>query len=120
MKDKDDLSYQGEAIKLDKVRHLKFTFRGMKLLAKKYGSVNAAMERISAMDSNMSADALDDLVNLVHAGLVHEDKSLTTEMVEDMLDFSVLYTIGDVILTAFMKSIPEPTADGGSEGTPGE
>lgn len=116
--DIDDMNYEGEEIKLDKVRHIKYTFKGMKFLAKKYGSVIDAMKKLEEIDHNITAEGIDDLTNLIYAGLIHEDKEITTDSVEDALDFNNIYPVISKITKAFYVSSPQPK--GGSEGTTGE
>jgi len=119
IKDKDDLSFQGSEIFLDKPRHIKFTVRGLKLIAKKYGSVVKAFNKLEKMNQEFDVETMDHLVLLLHAGLVHEDAKLTTDDVENLLTMNNLAAVFQKILEAFGGSMPQPE-DGGSNDDPGE
>lgn len=119
MPDIDDMSYEGAEIKLDKIRHIKYTIKGLKLIAKKFGSVVKAFDQMKTMDQNFDIETMDNLVLLLHAGLIHEDAKLMADDVENMLTMNSLPTVFNKILEAFTGSMPQPK-DGGSEGDPGE
>ena len=122
--DVDDLSYEGEQIKLDKLRHIKYTIKGLKLIAKKYGSVVKAFNGMKTLNPEFDTETMDKLVMLLHAGLIHEDANLSTDDVENMLTMGNLPVIFNKIIAAFSGSMPqtvgEETSDGGSESTEGE
>lgn len=118
-KDIDDLSYEGTEINLDKVRHIKYTVKGLKLIAKKHGSVIKAFDQMKTMNQGIDIETMDNLVLLLHAGLIHEDTKLSTDDVENMLTMDNLISVFNKILTAFGGSMPQPKA-GGSEGDQGE
>lgn len=117
--DIDDMSYIGEPIKLDKVRHIKFTIKGLKLIAKKSGSVVKAFNDMQLMNKEFDVEGMDHLVLLLHAGLIHEDPTLTIENVENFLTMGNMTTIFTAIIRAFNGSMPEP-AEGGSTDDLGE
>ena len=118
--DIDDCFYSGEEVKLDKVRHVKYTIRGLKIISKKFGSVVKAFEKMQTLNQDMDTETLDNLVLLLHAGLIHEDKNLTVDDVENMLTMENLPVIFNKILVAFGGSTPQSKDDGGSEATEGE
>ena len=119
--DKDDLNYEGEEIKLDKIRHIKYTIKGLKIIAKKHGSVVKAFNEMEAMNKDFDVEGMDNLTLLLHAGLIHEDLKLTTDDVENMLTIDNMLAIFNKILTAFNGSTPEPAeSDEVSEATEGE
>ena len=116
LKDIDDMFYQGEEIKLDKIRHIKYTIKGLKLIAKKFGSVVKAFNDMGAMNQDFDVETMDNLTLLLYAGLVHEDAKLTLDDVENMLTMANIPVAFTKILTAFNGSTPEPKEDGGENG----
>ena len=119
--DIDDMSYEGEEIKLDKIRHIKYTIKGLKIIAKKFGSVVKAFKDMETMNQDFDIETMDNLTLLLYAGLVHEDEKLTIDDVENMLTMANLPIAFNKIIIAFNGSTPEPKEDdGGSEGTEGE
>ena len=117
--DIDDLSYIGQPIKLDKLRHIKFTIKGLKLIAKKSGSMVKAFNDMQLMNKEFDIEGMDHLVLLLHAGLIHEDPTLTIDNVENLLTMNNMTIIFTSIMKAFNGSMPEP-AEGGSTDDPGE
>ena len=118
MPDIDDMSYEGEEIKLDKVRHIKYTIKGLKIIAKKFGSVVDAFEQMKNVNQKFDIDTMDNLVLLLHAGLVHEDIKITVDEVENMLTMENMSTVFNKIIKAFGGSVPQPKE--GSESEVGE
>lgn len=118
--DKDDLSYTGELIKLDKERHIKYTIKGLKIIAKKHGSVVKAFSDMQKMNQDIDIETMDNLTLLLYAGLVHEDAKLTQDDVENMLTVDNMPLIFGKIITAFNGSTPQPKEDEVSESTEGE
>jgi len=117
--DIDDLGYIGEEIKIGgKIRHIRYAVVGLKILAKKYGSVVDAFEKMQTMNLRFDEKTMDDLTALLHAGLAHEDESLTPSDVERMLDIGNMKTAFNKILKSFTLSTPD--AEEGSEATAGE
>lgn len=110
----------GEEIRLDKIRHIKYTIKGLKIIAKKCGSVVKAFNDMQTMDANFTVETMDNLVILLHAGLIHEDSKLTADDVENLLTMSNMTTVFNAIIKAFNGSTPEPTEDGGGNDDPGE
>jgi len=119
--DKNDFGYEGEEIKLDKIRHIKYTIKGLKIISKKFGSVIEAFDGMKTMNQNFDTETMDNLVLLLHAGLIHEDSNLTVDAVENMLTIGNLPEIFQKIITSFSGSTPKSdTDDGGSEVTEGK
>ena len=73
-------------LELDKPRELRFGFKAMRLIRNKFG------ER--SLDQLMNIQ-IDEIPYLAWAGLTHEDKALTVEQLEDLLDAAIpkKYTI---------------------------
>ena len=121
VKDKDDLFYKGEPINLDgRTRHIKYTMKGLKCLAEACGGVVEAFSRLQKMNPNFDVETMDNLVLLLHAGLIHEDAALSIDDVENMLSMDNLTPIFSKIIAAFSRSMPQAKDDGGSGDEPGE
>lgn len=106
----DDIDYQGVEIKLDKIRHLRYTFAGTKILLRKYGSLKNAIkefEKVRNCGGDITEEVLDVLTTMVQAGLVHEDNTLTFEKVETILDFRNIMGLVENITDAFSNSMPD-------------
>lgn len=78
-------------LKLDKERELRYGFKALKLLREKFGNKSL---------SEMMELKVDEIPQLIWAGLKMEDKALTVDKVEDLLDEAITmkktYTIMDV------------------------
>ena len=107
--DIDDMGYEGEEIKLDKIRHIKYTIKGLKVIAKKFGSVVKAFNDMQKMNQEFDVQTMDNITLLLHAGLVHEDPKLTIDDVENMLTMANIPIAFTKIIVAFNGSAPEPS-----------
>jgi len=114
------MSYIGEPIKLDKIRHIKFTIKGLKLIAKKSGSVVKAFNDMQKMNQEFDIEGMDHLVLLLHAGLIHEDPKLTIDDTEGFLTMGNMTTVFTAIIKAFNGSSPQPKEDEVSNDNAGE
>lgn len=104
----DDVSYEGVEVKLDKVRHIKYTLGGMRIILKKYGSLQKALNVLSEMgDSDLTEEGLDVLSTLIYAGLIHEDEELTQKKVENVIDFRNITKLTEALTEALSSSLPE-------------
>jgi hypothetical protein len=104
----DDVSYEGVEVKLDKVRHIKYTFAGMRIILKKYGSLQKALNVLSEMESSdITEEGLDALSTLIYAGLIHEDEELTQKKVENIIDFRNITKLTEALTKALSGSLPE-------------
>jgi hypothetical protein len=86
-------------INLDRPRIMKFRRKELKLLEVAFKC------KISKID--FDDIGVDDITKIVHIGLVHEDKDLTLEQVEDLLDETDL-PFGDIVaavMNAFRMSM---------------
>lgn len=66
---------------------------------------------------SLGAEFLDLVVDLIHAGLLHEEPNLTREMVESILDMQNMTAAIGAIRAAFTKHLPKPK-EGEEEGDP--
>lgn len=76
-------------VKLDKVRHMKLTNKAMKMLEKTFKA------NISEVLKRMDSLSIDEMTTIIHAGLIHEDKDLNYDVVEELLDEHC--TLGDML-----------------------
>jgi len=114
--DIDDMDYLGEEVRLGgKVRHIKFTIVGLKIIAKKHGSVVKAFKEMQTMNPEFDVEGMDHLVFLLHAGLIHEDPTLTIESVENFLGTNNMKIVFAAIIKSFNGSTPEPTEEGSTD-----
>lgn len=111
MSNVDDIAYQGVEIHLDKVRHLHFKFRGIKIIVEKYGSIQKAVEVLQktfqGAEKEIDVNVIDAISVLTYAGLVHEDKDLTQDDVEDILDFRNIAELPGKLIEALSNSLPQ-------------
>lgn len=111
----DNISYEGVEVKLDKPRHIKYTFAAMRIILKKYGGLQKALSILEKMEGgDLTEEGLDALSTLIYAGLVHEDEKLTQEKVENLIDFRNMAKLIDAVTEALSGSLPE----GGEEKNP--
>ena len=108
IKDINDFDYQGEEIKLDKIRHLKYTVKGLKILSKEFGSVTEAMAKLEQLNPAIDDETISNIVIFAYAGLLHEDKSITLDQIENMLDFNTLLEVMKTVPYAVLHSMPKP------------
>lgn len=80
-------------IHLDKERTLKYRFRAIKLLEEKFDVPFGKLDKVFSDTEKLKVD---DIITLIWAGLIHEEKDLTFEQVYSMLDESD-YSFMDVI-----------------------
>lgn len=111
--DIDNFDYKGETVKLDKERHLKYTIAGMKLLAKKYGSVMEAFRKLQSI-GELTDTELDLIVDIAHAGLIHEDPKIAVADVSNLLDMRNMTGLTLKMIAAFNGSNSD--RDGDNEG----
>ena len=105
--DKNSMDYKGEVIQLDKERHIKYTIKGLKMISAKFGSVVDAFDKMQNMNTNFDTETMDNLVLLLHAGLIHEDNELTADYIENYVTLENMTTIFGTIIKAFGGSMPE-------------
>lgn len=106
----DNVSARGYPIDcLDKPRMFRYTFAALKYLANKHESVIKILERLSKLDSHnfFDMDTLDLITDLVYAGLIHEDKTVTLEEVQAMIDMDAMTDIIMIATKALSGSMPQ-------------
>lgn len=117
--DINDMDYLGEEIRLGgKTRHIKYAIKGLKLVAKKYGSVIEGFNKMKTLNPDFDEEGIDDIVLLLYAGLIHEDKELSTDNIESWLTIDNMTPIFKKMITSFTGSTPQ--AKDGADETVGE
>jgi hypothetical protein len=107
MNDINDFDYKGEEIKLDKIRHLKYTVKGLKILSSMFGSVTAAMTKLEQFNPEIDDETISNIITFAYAGLIHEDENITLDYIENMLDFSTLLEVMKAVPYAVLHSMPK-------------
>jgi hypothetical protein len=126
----EDIVQKGIEITLDKPRRLYFNFAAFRKLAEKYGRALDAIEQLETLVTQLtkkveakdaSADQsdlvrlapqfLDLLVDIVLAGLQHEDTGLSREAVEGMLDLDNMIPTIWAIRLATQTHLPKPKGE---------
>ena len=99
--------YDGEEIMLDKPRHIRFTMKGIKYLVKKYGSLSKAIDELGNVSNDITEQTLNVLTTFIYAGLIHEDKSLTEDDVDNIIDIKNIGGLSGKIMLAMSNSLPD-------------
>jgi len=97
-------------ITLDKDRTLLYDFNAFIELEEIYGDINKAFKGLEQLKMKPIRD-------MIWAGLIHEDESLTPKQVGKMLSMANLEEVALKITEALGISLPEPD---GKPGKPGE
>ncbi len=105
----DNISKRKIPVMLDKERHLFYSMGGLIFLTEKYGDPNEAIKRLR--DKKHPAEALRVLLDLLYAGFIHEDKSITVEYLADNIDSTALDMLVRSISQALAGSMPEGSGD---------
>ena len=103
--DKNDFSYNGEKIILDKERTVRLTIPGMKFLSKHYGTIDNAFKKFETAKWN--AEFFDDLTIWTTACLLHEDDKINIKKVENMIEFNNFTKLFIAITKCIKGSMPE-------------
>ena len=110
--DIDDSSYDGEEIGLaGKIRHIKYTVKGLKIIAKKFGSVVKGFNSMQTINPEFDTETMDNLTLLLFAGLVHEDPKLTQDDVENSMTMTNMGQAFEKVMIAFDESTPKPNEE---------
>ena len=65
-----------------------------------YGSVDKAIEKLTT-------GSVKEIINILWAGLLHENEALTAKEVGKMLDLSQAEIVGELINKAFTQAVPQ-------------
>jgi len=84
----------------DKTYHLHYDLNAFAELEEIYGSVETAMNTLA--DGSVRA-----IINVLWAGLLHENETLTQKDIGKMFDLSQVKQIGEMINSAINEAIPQ-------------
>lgn len=87
-----------------KERNLFFDFNALIELEKKYGSVSAAMSGIKDLK-------IENMRDMIWAGLLHEDETLTPKQVGKWLNMGNVEYIAETIMEAMGVQMPKPEGE---------
>ena len=85
-------------IELDKRRNLRYTLGSFAYLEETYGSIDAAFEK-------MEKGSMMAIIDIIFAGLMHEDASLTKHQVSHMIDIANMNEIVEQITKAMGNDV---------------
>jgi len=86
----------------------KFTLAGFAFLAKKYGSVVAALQKLDEEKiKTLDAGSLDALIDFIYAGVMWKDRSIKVEDLASLIDMNDLMRLPNIIITAVGQSLPQ-------------
>jgi hypothetical protein len=104
----DNITYEGVKVNLDKPRQIRYTFAAMRIILKKYDSLQKVFGILQKMEGgDLTEESLDALSTLIYAGLVHEDKMLTQEKAENLIDITNMAALVNAVIEALAGSLPE-------------
>ncbi len=84
----------------NETKHLHYDLNAFAELEEIYGSIDEAM-------AALSSGSIKAIINVLRAGLLHENESLTTREVGKMFDLSRLKEIGGQVNLAIVRAIPQ-------------
>lgn len=90
-------------------RELKFTLNALAELEDKFGSVQAAFDKLEK-ENSMKA-----LRTILWAGLIHQDEALTEQQVGNLIDLAYLQELTETLNVAFDSDLPQDAAQGESD-----
>lgn len=90
-------------VEIDKTRQLRYTLNSFALMEDRYNTIDEAMKL-------MEGGSVKAIRFLLWIGLIHEDKSLTEEMVGDMIELGDLADIAQMVNTAMSVDLPDQSA----------
>jgi hypothetical protein len=106
----EDITYEGEEIVFNGKKHkLLFTNKGMKILAKEFGTVYKALGCMRELNYEFDESSLDKICILLYAGLIHEDNSITIDSVGNMMRFDLMPYFIEKLSKAITGSLPQVT-----------
>lgn len=109
MANANDVRIKPIPITLDKPRTLLYDFNAFMELEDLYGDINKAFKGLEQLKMRPIRD-------MIWAGLIHEDESLTPKQVGKILNIANLEEIALKITEALGVSLPEPEVGPGKPG----
>jgi hypothetical protein len=102
-------------VQLDRVRKLQFRFRAWRYLEEKYGTQDGVLAAVSSLlprkAGHKPQPILETLLYFLWAGLIQEDRALTIDQVEDMLDVAQVPEYIRQISRAITAAFPVPETE---------
>jgi len=101
MSNLSDIKEKKTLIKIgNETKHLHYDLNAFAELEELYDSIDVAMDALSK-------GSLKAVINVLWAGLIHENETLTQKDVGKMFDLSQMQEIGELINKAIMRAIPQ-------------
>ena len=91
-------------IELDKKRHLRYTLGSFAYLEETYGDIDKAFTK-------MEQGSMNAIIDIIYAGLIHEDANLTKHQVSHMIDISNMNEIVEQITKAMGNDVNGTTTN---------
>ena len=91
-------------IELDKKRNLRYTLGAFAYLEETYGNIDKAFEKME--QGSMMA-----IIDIIYAGLIHEDANLTKHQVSHMIDIANMNEIVEQITKAMGNDVNGDTVN---------
>ena len=92
------------AIELDKQRNLRYTLGSFAYLEEAYGDIDSAFAK-------MEKGSINAIIDIIYAGLMHEDENLTRVQVSNMIDISNMNEIVESIGKAMSNDVNGDVVD---------
>lgn len=85
-------------IELDKKRNLRYTLGSFAYLEETYGNIDKAFDK-------MNEGSIGSIIDIIYAGLIHEDETLTRFQVANMIDMSNMNDVVAAIAQAMGNDV---------------
>lgn len=85
-------------IELDKKRNLRYTLGSFAYLEEQYGNIDDAFAK-------MNEGSINSIIDIIYAGLMHEDETLTRFKVSNMIDVTNMNEIVSAIALAMGNDV---------------
>lgn len=85
-------------VQLDKTRHLRYTLGSFAYLEETYGDIDTAFNA-------MEKGSMTAIIDIIYAGLIHEDDTLTKKQVSHMIDMDNMNDIVEQITKAMGNDV---------------
>jgi len=109
----DNIIVKEIEIVLDKPRKLRYDLKGLSIIHRIHGNIFEAMSEIEKINPEVFGIVL-------YAGLAHEDKELTLEKVESLVDLSVMTSLTKPITDALVGNFKTDASEGDNEDKDGK
>ena len=96
-------------VQLDEPRELIFSLKSFAMLAKKYGSVQAALDAFYNVESitSLTEEYVTVLCDMAHAGFAHYGDAFTVEMIDEAITAKNIFLLIASIRQAISLAIPK-------------